>query len=75
MAKHIHFGSFDDRFCGTKEQGREFTLDPNRVTCPQCQDRDTFTLSLEAANYVSEMVECQDCNGVHHPTTRCAGVR
>ena len=51
----IHFGSFDERFCGTKNQPRQFTFDPNEVTCPHCQGNDCFVLSAEAAEYVASL--------------------
>lgn len=45
----IHFGSFDERFCGSHEQRRRFTLDPNEVTCSACKARDRFLLSPSGA--------------------------
>lgn len=49
----IHFHSSDDRFCGSSAHGRGFTLDALEVTCRDCQGRDTFVLSDEAAAYVA----------------------
>lgn len=51
----VHFGSSDSRDCGSREQGRQWTTEPNDVTCPRCKDKDRFVLSPEAAAYVTRM--------------------
>lgn len=51
----IHFHHSDDRFCGSQEQPRRFTLDPNEVTCPDCQAKDTFVLSPAGEAYVKSL--------------------
>ena len=48
----VHFHSSDDRFCGSRSQPREFSLDPNEVTCRACQDGDRLTLSPQGLEYV-----------------------
>ena len=52
---YIHFYTGDDRFCGTREICRQFTLDPNEVTCPACQDHDCLELSPQGKSYVDEL--------------------
>lgn len=37
MAQTIHFHSSDDRFCGSTEQCRQFTVNDDDVTCPACR--------------------------------------
>jgi hypothetical protein len=51
----IHFHGADDRFCGSTQQCRQFSLDPNDVTCPACQDKDTLTLSTEGAAFLASL--------------------
>jgi hypothetical protein len=51
----VHFHSSDERFCGTRQQLRQFTFDPNAVSCPRCQERDRFELSEQAAAYVTSL--------------------
>jgi len=51
----VHFHSSDDRFCGSREAAREFSFDPNIVSCKRCQSRDTFVLSPEAAAFVASL--------------------
>lgn len=53
--KLVHFGSWDPRFCGTREQCHQFTVDDNEVTCPACQDRDRFVLSPQGQALVDEL--------------------
>jgi hypothetical protein len=53
VSKHTHFGSFDERFCGSTEQCRQIVLDPNEVSCPACQENDTFELSEQAKAFVA----------------------
>jgi hypothetical protein len=53
MATHFHHS--DDRFCGSKDAPRRFSLDPNEVDCRACQSRDCFVLSDEAAAYVRKI--------------------
>lgn len=55
MKQVIHFHSGDDRFCGSTEQPRRFTLDPNEVTCRACMARDTFVLSPQGESYVASL--------------------
>jgi hypothetical protein len=44
----IHFHSSDERFCNSKRKARQFSFDPNEVTCARCKERDSFVLSEEA---------------------------
>ncbi len=55
MARLVHFGSFDDRFCGTTEQCRRFTTEPDDVTCPCCLGKDTFVLSPSGQAYLASL--------------------
>ena len=50
--KMVHFHHTDGRFCGTSEQARQFSFDPNAVTCSHCKGRDAFALSPRAAQWV-----------------------
>lgn len=36
----IHFHSSDERFCGSRVQGRAFSAFANDVTCPICRAND-----------------------------------
>lgn len=53
----IHFGSFDARFCGSKRQGRQFTVDESEITCPRCRENDaastTYVLTPEAKAWIT----------------------
>jgi hypothetical protein len=51
----IHFLTGDPRFCGSTQQWRRVTVDPNDVTCERCQSRDTFVLSPQGAEYVASL--------------------
>lgn len=51
----VHFHSSDSRFCGSDEAPREFTLEPNDVTCKECQDKDTFVLSESGRKYLASL--------------------
>jgi hypothetical protein len=51
----IHFHSSDSRFCGSKELARQFSFDPNDVTCCECANQDTFVLSPQGLAYVAEL--------------------
>lgn len=53
-ASHIHFHSSDDRFCGSTIRPRQFTTDPNEVTCCACQARDTFTITEQGLAAIRE---------------------
>jgi hypothetical protein len=65
----IHFHSADDRFCGSTQQCRRFSLDPNDVTCPACQGKDTLTLSTEGAAFLASL------GGEPAPTETTHGLR
>jgi hypothetical protein len=52
----VHFHSSDERFCGSTLPYRQFTLDPNDVTCAQCAAGDTFVLTEQGAAYVATLV-------------------
>ena len=54
MTKEIHFHRTDDRFCGSVDQMRQFSTDPNTVTCQHCKDRDGFGLSGQARDFLRE---------------------
>lgn len=43
----VHFHSSDDRFCGTDEMGRRFTLEPNDVTCELCMENDRLEITAQ----------------------------
>jgi Zn finger protein HypA/HybF involved in hydrogenase expression len=53
--RKIHFHSSDDRFCGCREVGRQFSMEVNEITCDSCKAKDTFVLSPEAARYVANL--------------------
>jgi hypothetical protein len=48
----VHFHSSDDRFCGSKQVARRFSLDENEVSCPHCKAKDGFVLSQEGREYL-----------------------
>lgn len=50
----IHFHSSDVRFCGTKRQGRRFTLSAHEVTCPVCRAKDAAQMVKAALPAVYE---------------------
>lgn len=53
----VHFHSSDSRFCGSMQQGRAFTFEPNDVTCRSCQEQDAFELSKEAESLLASLGE------------------
>lgn len=55
MERHIHFGSWDERFCGSKETPRQIAPDEGDVTCPQCKAKDILTLTPDGAAYVRSL--------------------
>ena len=60
----IHFHSGDDRFCGSTASAREFSLDPNEITCPSCGNKDTFILSDEAREFVAAIENAKPLRGL-----------
>ena len=51
----IHFFNFDPRFCGSTQQARRVSLDPNEITCPDCMKQDTFELSEQGRAYLASL--------------------
>jgi hypothetical protein len=51
----VHFHSSDDRFCGSTQPGRQFSLDQDAVTCPGCKGQDTLVLTPQGAAYVASL--------------------
>jgi len=41
----VHFHSGDDRFCGSRQIGREFTADENAVSCSACRGNDRLSIT------------------------------
>lgn len=37
LGRLVHFHHSDKRFCGCKENPRQFSFDPAKVTCPDCK--------------------------------------
>ena len=55
QAKAVHFGSTDPRDCGSAEQGRRWTTEPNDVTCPDCKAKDRLVLTPQGMAYVASL--------------------
>ena len=59
MDKIVHFIKADDRSCkfGQPMAGTPYrvTIDPNSVTCPKCQSKDTLSLSAQGQAFVDHI--------------------
>jgi hypothetical protein len=50
----IHFGSFDDRFCGFKGT-RRFTTDENEVNCKRCKENDRVVITEQGKQTLRDL--------------------
>lgn len=48
----IHFHSGDDRFCGARGL-RRFTVEPNDVTCKDCQSKDRLWITPQGLSVIA----------------------
>lgn len=53
VTRVVHFHSSDGRFCGSKEQMRQFAMDPQLVTCRECLAKNTLAGNLSDAERAS----------------------
>ncbi len=51
----IHFLSGDERFCGSTEAPRRVSPDPNEITCQDCMNRDTLTLTEQGRQTLRDL--------------------
>lgn len=51
----VHFHQSDGRFCGTTQQLRRWTTNPNDVTCAECKEKDRFVLSPSGRALLEEL--------------------
>lgn len=47
----IHFHSSDERFCGSRIKGRQFTFNTESVTCPVCRAKDAAEVMRKARKF------------------------
>ena len=53
--EQIHFFNSDPRFCGSTQQARRVSVDPNEITCPNCMGQDTLELSEQGRAYLATL--------------------
>jgi hypothetical protein len=65
--EYVHFLSFDERFCGTTEQGRRVHPDASDVTCPMCR-RKACVDHEDHARFLGHIADyCPDCEQPFSP--------
>lgn len=52
----VHFHHSDDRFCGSRAKGREFTFDVDRVSCPKCEGKIGLFITEQGQQAIAEFL-------------------